>query len=92
MELNLDTTNPAHATIEKLLSPPVDVLLRPPGGWKRPDDLLGALSKKIATNQGERLARGAAPALVGGYRLLFDGNPASDAAKQAVQDALKNRK
>ena len=41
---------------------------------------------------GDALARGAAPALVGGYRLLFDGNPASDAAKQAVQDALKNRK
>ena len=47
-ELNLDTSNPAHATIKKLLSPPVDVLLRPPGGWKRPDDLLGALAKEAA--------------------------------------------
>ena len=46
--------NPAHATIEKLLSPPVDVLLRPEGGWKRPHDLLGALAEKIATNKGER--------------------------------------
>ena len=54
MEFNLDTPNPAHATIKKLLSDPVDALLRPPGGWKRPDDLLGALAEKIATNQGER--------------------------------------
>ena len=52
--LNVDTPNPAHATIEKLLSPAVDVLLRPPRGWKRPDDLLGALAEKIATNKGER--------------------------------------
>ena len=54
MELNLDTPNPACATIKKLLSPPVDVMLRPKGGWKRPGDLLGALAKEIATNQGER--------------------------------------
>ena len=54
MPLNLDTASPAYATIKNLLSDPVDVLLRPPGGWKRPDDLLGALAEKIATNQGER--------------------------------------
>ena len=56
MELKIDTPNPAHALIKKLLSPPVDVLLRPRGGWKRPGDLLGALAEKIATNQGERNA------------------------------------
>ena len=33
MEIKLDTPNPAHATIKKLLSDPVDVLLRPKGGW-----------------------------------------------------------
>ena len=54
MEIKVDTPNPAYATIKKLLSDPVDVLLRPPGGWKRPDDLLGALAKEIATNKGER--------------------------------------
>ena len=56
MPLELATPNPAYATIKKLLSPAVDVLLRPKGGWKRPDDLLGALAEKIATNQGERNA------------------------------------
>ena len=45
--------NPAHATIKKLLSSPVDVLLRPKGGWKRPDDLLGALAEKILTDRGQ---------------------------------------
>ena len=54
MERNLDTPNPAYATIKKLLSDPVDVLLRPKGGWKRPDDLIGALAKEIATNHGQR--------------------------------------
>ena len=66
MELNFDTPNPAHATIKKLLSDPVDVLLRPKGEWKRPDDLLGALAEEIATNQGDladALTRGAAPAI-----------------------------
>ena len=89
MEFNLDTPNPAYATIKKLLSDPVDVLLRPPGGWKRPDDLLGALAEEIATNQGERLARGAAPAL---KELDLSVNPASAAAKQGVKDTLKNRR
>ena len=42
MEIKVDTPNPAYATIKKLLSDPVDVLLRPPGGWKRPDNLLRA--------------------------------------------------
>ena len=37
----------------------------------------------------EAFARGAAPAL---EWLVLDGNPASDAAQQAVRDALKNRK
>ena len=43
---------------------------------------------------GDALTRGAAPAIkeVGWSGLQIDGNPASDAAKQAVQDALKNRK
>ncbi len=50
--------NPAHATIKKLLSPPVDVLLRPKGGWKRPDDLLGALAPRA--RRGAR-AQGAQP-------------------------------
>ena len=54
MPLELSPPNPAYATIKKLLSPAVDVLLRPEGGWKRPDDLLGALAEKIATNKGER--------------------------------------
>ena len=54
MALELATPNPAYATIKKLLSDPVDLLLRPRGGWKRPDDLLGALAKEIATNKGER--------------------------------------
>ena len=53
MELKL-ASNPAHATIKKLLSDPVDLLLRPRGGWKRPDNLLGALAKGIATNRGWR--------------------------------------
>ena len=35
------------------------------------------------------LARGAAPAL---EKLSLDYNPASDAAKQAAEDAFKNRK
>ena len=43
---------------------------------------------------GDALARGAAPALerlsLSYYEI--DGNPASDAVKQTVQDALKNRK
>ena len=30
------------------------MLLRPKGGWKRPDELLGALAKEIATNKGKR--------------------------------------
>ena len=38
---------------------------------------------------GDALANGAAPAL---KKLLLGGKSASDAAKQAVQDALKNRK
>ena len=38
---------------------------------------------------GDALARGAAPAL---EWLGLGGNPASDAAQQAVQDVLKNRK
>ena len=38
---------------------------------------------------GDALARGAAPAL---EKLYLNGNPASDAAQQAVQDALENRK
>ena len=38
---------------------------------------------------GDALARGAAPAL---KELPLGGNPASDAAQQAVQDALRNRK
>ena len=54
--LNVDTPNPAHATIKKLLSDPVDALLRPPGGWKRPDNLLGALAETIAENQGDSRA------------------------------------
>ena len=37
----------------------------------------------------DALARGAAPAL---KHLGLGNNPASDAAQQAVQDALKNRK
>ena len=57
MALELATPNPAYAAIEKLLSPAVDVLLRPPGGWKRPDDLLGALAETIAANQGERVVQ-----------------------------------
>ena len=78
MALELATPNPAYATIKKLLSDPVDVLLRPKGGWKRPDNLLTALAEEIATNKGEEL-----------YLMI---NPASDDAQQAVEDTLNNRK
>ena len=55
MNLELDTSNPAYATITRVLSPAVDVLLRPKGGWKSPDNLLSALAEKIAsTTKGER--------------------------------------
>ena len=55
MELKLDRPNPAYATIKKLLSDPVDVLLRPRYRcWRAPENLLGALAAEIATNKGER--------------------------------------
>ena len=102
-----DTPNPAYATIEKLLA--VDVVLRPPGGWKTPENLLCsrrsrrpispaamALLRPQRTRSATRAAplrrrpaQGAAPAP---EKLYLNGNPASGAAKQAVQDALENRK
>ena len=42
-----------------------------------------------ARHLGDAIARGEAPAL---KELDLDNNPASDVAKQAVKDALKNRK